>query len=72
MQCDFEGLISGSIKIHERCSEDAQWGVHLPACGHQEFYCIRHKEEFWTYGRVSIVCNCGTETAGLDVAWRPL
>lgn len=72
MQCDFQGLISGSITIFERCSDDAQWGVFLQSCGHNEYYCIRHKEEFPTYGNVSIVCNCGTETPGLDIAWRAL
>lgn len=71
-QCDYEGLISGNIKVLDRCQKDASWSIHLPACGHDENYCHDHREAFPTYGKVSLVCNCGVETSGLDIAWRVL
>ncbi len=72
-QCDYQGLISGSVTLYDRCSMFAAWAIQLPGCGHDEYYCTSHKEQFPTYGqKVSLVCSCGVETAGLDIAWRAL
>lgn len=70
--CAFEGLISGDITIHDRCSLAAAWVVYLE-CGHSEAYCFAHKQEFATLlSTAVVVCPCGYETHNTKTQWAVL